>query len=180
MPVPEPLPTFDLYRALGLPPDAGPGAVEAAWRTAMKRHHPDQAGGDAAATERAKRLNVAHDWLADPVRRRRYDAARSSGRGATWRAVAPDEGRGSVAPPPHRPPAEPLPAPNRTEALLPIAAVAVIPLTFALLLGNGPILFVAGGIAAVLILYVAILLFVGLWTSRERERGRTRGRSDRR
>jgi len=183
MPIPEPIPTFDLYAALGLTPAAGPTAVELAWRSAMKRHHPDQAGDDPAATELAKRLNIAHDWLADPAHRRRYDDARRisvPGRPPTTRAAAPGGPErwppGSPRRPPDGPSMHAMAAPSRTEALLPIASVAVIPLTFALLLGNGPILFLAGVLAALLIVYVAVLLFVGLWTSRSREREDVSGR----
>jgi hypothetical protein len=54
------------------------GTIEAAWRSLMKRHHPDL--GAASSTERSIRLNVAHDWLTDPVRRSRYDADRGAAR----------------------------------------------------------------------------------------------------
>lgn len=70
----DPAPRLDLYRELEVHPDASPGTIEAAYRSLMKRSHPDLAGPDGLA--RAKRLNLAHDWLADPVRRATYDAAR--------------------------------------------------------------------------------------------------------
>jgi curved DNA-binding protein CbpA len=93
---PRPLvPTDDLYARLELPVTASAEAVEVAWRALLKRHHPDVAGGDADADERAKRINVAHDWLSDPELRDRYDrerlgrdgssAARTRGRGADGR-----------------------------------------------------------------------------------------------
>src|SRR5262245_51438587 len=68
------VPDDDLYATLELTPDASPEAIELAWRALLKRHHPDIAGDDAAALDRAKRINVAHDWLADPELRARYDA----------------------------------------------------------------------------------------------------------
>jgi curved DNA-binding protein CbpA len=71
----EPLPAFDLYAELGVQRLADADAVESAWRAAMRRDHPDIAGAP-AATARAARLNVARDWLVDPVRRTRYDAVR--------------------------------------------------------------------------------------------------------
>ncbi len=72
--MPGPLvPDDDLYARLGLEPEATPEAIELAWRALLRRHHPDVAGDSAAALEKAKRINVAHDWLADPELRARYD-----------------------------------------------------------------------------------------------------------
>lgn len=65
------LPTDDLYARLELPVDAAPEAIEIAWRSLLKRHHPDVAGE--SSLETAKRINIAHDWLADPALRARYD-----------------------------------------------------------------------------------------------------------
>jgi curved DNA-binding protein CbpA len=80
MPVPAPLvPDDDLYARLELGVDASPEAIELAWRALLKRHHPDVAGDDVVVLERAKRINVAHDWLADPALRARYDRDRSRG-----------------------------------------------------------------------------------------------------
>ncbi|MDP9483585.1 MAG: J domain-containing protein, partial [Chloroflexota bacterium] len=72
------LPTADLYARLELPPDAAPEAIEIAWRTLLKVHHPDVAGE--ASLEIAKRINIAHDWLGDPDLRARYDRSRSARR----------------------------------------------------------------------------------------------------
>ena len=68
------LPADDLYARLEVDVNASPEAIEVAWRALLKRHHPDVAGGDDAALDRAKRINVAHDWLSDPTLRARYDA----------------------------------------------------------------------------------------------------------
>jgi len=73
---PRIIPDDDLYARLELTPDASPEAVEVAWRALLKRHHPDVAGDDAAALDRAKRINVAHDWLGDPELRALYDRER--------------------------------------------------------------------------------------------------------
>ncbi len=70
------VPDDDLYARLEVAVDASPEAIELAWRALLKRHHPDVAGDGEAALERAKRINVAHDWLSDPGLRARYDAER--------------------------------------------------------------------------------------------------------
>ena len=76
--MPAPLvPDDDLYARLELELDASPEAIELAWRALLKQHHPDVAGDGAFALERAKRINVAHDWLADPSLRARYDRERA-------------------------------------------------------------------------------------------------------
>jgi len=74
-----PVPADDLYAQLDLPPDASPEAIEVAWRGLLRRHHPDIAGP--GGLERAKRINVAHDWLSDPGLRARYDRERGLSRG---------------------------------------------------------------------------------------------------
>src|SRR5262245_27667810 len=115
---PRPLiPADDLYARLELPVDSSSEAVEIAWRALLKRHHPDVAGGDADATDRAKRINVAHDWLSDPDLRARYDRERvrkpSGGNGAardrsSWAAPPAARGRsGATRGPLRRPAADP-------------------------------------------------------------------------
>lgn len=85
------LPTDDLYARLEVPVDASFETIEVAWRALLKRHHPDVAGSAPDADERAKRINVAHDWLSDPDLRSRYDRERTTGdrqaRTATRRAT---------------------------------------------------------------------------------------------
>ena len=99
------LPTDDLYARLELSMDASPEAIEVAWRALLKRHHPDVAGGGADADERSKRINVAHDWLADPELRARYDRERHPGAGRIARRGVP--------PPPRRRGPSPAPASPR-------------------------------------------------------------------
>ena len=70
------LPEDDLYARLEIAVDASPEAIELAWRALLKQHHPDVAGDDSVALERAKRINVAHDWLSDQALRARYDRER--------------------------------------------------------------------------------------------------------
>jgi curved DNA-binding protein CbpA len=75
--MPGPLiPDDDLYARLEVAVDASPEAIELAWRALLKQHHPDVAGDGTDALDRAKRINVAHDWLSDPALRRRYDTDR--------------------------------------------------------------------------------------------------------
>jgi len=100
------LPADDLYARLELPADATFEAVEVAWRALLKRHHPDVAGGAADADERAKRINVAHDWLSDPDLRARYDRERHPGRRLGRRGSTPRDAASRV--PTREAPARPL------------------------------------------------------------------------
>ena len=70
------IPEDDLYARLEVGIDASPEAIELAWRALLKRHHPDVAGDGESVLERAKRINVAHDWLSDTTLRARYDRDR--------------------------------------------------------------------------------------------------------
>ncbi len=74
MPPRPSLPADDLYARLEISVDASPEAIEVAWRSLLRRHHPDVAG--ATGLERSKRINVAHDWLSDATLRARYDRER--------------------------------------------------------------------------------------------------------
>ncbi len=67
------IPRFDLYAELEVSPTASVEVIEAAYKTLVKRHHPDVSEPD--DDHRIKRLNVARDWLVEPTRRRRYDDA---------------------------------------------------------------------------------------------------------
>ena len=73
------VPEFDLYGTLGVATDATSAEIEAAFRAAAKRDHPDLASGSNVATARMQRLNVARDWLTSVDRRERYDRARGVG-----------------------------------------------------------------------------------------------------
>jgi hypothetical protein len=70
------LPAFDCYRVLGVAASATEADIEAAFRAAAKRDHPDLHVDSDAATLRMQRLNIAREWLTDPDRRARYDEAR--------------------------------------------------------------------------------------------------------
>lgn len=80
------VPADDLYARLELPSDATPEAIEIAWRSLLRRHHPDVAGP--SGLDEAKRINVAHDWLSVPELRARYDHERGLRTSPTRRAPA--------------------------------------------------------------------------------------------
>lgn len=60
----------NFYETLEVSPQATPAEIEKSWRRLIRKHHPDL-GGD---IEMAKSVNQAHDVLADPGQRSRYDA----------------------------------------------------------------------------------------------------------
>lgn len=96
MPPRQTLPAGDLYGLLELPSNASLEAIEIAWRSLLRRYHPDVVGG--GSLELAKRINVAHDWLSDPDLRARYDRDR----GLTARPVRAER-RDDRRPSPPRP-----------------------------------------------------------------------------
>jgi DnaJ domain len=124
MPARPMLPGDDLYARLEVPANASFEAIEVAWRALLKQHHPDVVGGGADADDRAKRINVAHDWLSDPELRARYDrerrdrsgrpsarhdgAGRARARDGAWTPPTGDGRRGARAasPPLRRRPAD--------------------------------------------------------------------------
>src|ERR671935_1202562 len=62
----------DLYAVLGVARTASQAEIRAAYRRLAQARHPDHvAGSDAAMVA----LNLAYSVLADPERRRRYDAS---------------------------------------------------------------------------------------------------------
>ena len=107
------VPEDDLYGRLEVAVDASPEAIELAWRALLKRHHPDVAGDTLVALERAKRINVAHDWLSDSGLRARYDRERL-GLGA----IPPGRARTGVrhGRPPRAWPPQPAPRPTAARA----------------------------------------------------------------
>jgi molecular chaperone DnaJ len=65
----------DYYRVLGVPRDAGPDQIKSAFRELAKKHHPDRNRDNAkAAGERFKEISEAYEVLADPKKRKFYDA----------------------------------------------------------------------------------------------------------
>lgn len=69
---------LDLYEELEVSAKASPETIEAAYRSLVKRYHPDTAKDKVAAERRIKRINAARDVLMDPAARASYDLARAS------------------------------------------------------------------------------------------------------
>jgi DnaJ-class molecular chaperone len=69
----------DLYAVLHLDPQATPAEVHRAYRSLLRRHHPDTRPAPATQGEAATKHEMltqimdAHAVLADPIRRARYD-----------------------------------------------------------------------------------------------------------
>ena len=71
----------DPYQILGVSRTADADTIRRAFRKIAKTDHPDLNPGDAAAEERFKAANAAHDLLSDPERRARYDRGEIDGTG---------------------------------------------------------------------------------------------------
>src|SRR4030095_5636618 len=68
----------DYYALLGVSPDAPPEQIDAAYRRAMQRHHPN-ARATPQALDRLRDLNEAWRVLSDAGQRAEYDNARATG-----------------------------------------------------------------------------------------------------
>ena len=67
----------DFYEVLGVPRDAKPEEIKAAYRALALRRHPDLNAGDPRAAGVFMRLQAAYETLENPYLRARYDLARS-------------------------------------------------------------------------------------------------------
>ncbi len=71
----------DLYRELGVTPEAEPEVIRAAYRALAQRYHPDrQAGSSTLAAAKMARINHAYEVLRDPESRRNYDQTKRTSR----------------------------------------------------------------------------------------------------
>jgi len=61
------------YELLEIPFNASPAEIKAAYRRAVKKHHPDVAGNN--GNETIILINQAYELLTDPDRRKKYDSA---------------------------------------------------------------------------------------------------------
>jgi curved DNA-binding protein CbpA len=67
----------DLYRVLGLPPDASRAEIVHAYRRQVRAVHPDARPSDPGASARFRALAQAYEVLSDPARRDAYDQQRA-------------------------------------------------------------------------------------------------------
>lgn len=63
----------DYYKTLGVSKDASQDEIKKAYRTLVKKYHPDLHPGDEAAAEKFKEINEAHEVLSDETKRKNYD-----------------------------------------------------------------------------------------------------------
>lgn len=71
--------SVDLYKILGVSPDAGPDEIKKSYRRLAMKYHPDQNPGDTVAEERFKEVAHAYEVVSDPQKRRAYDRLRRTG-----------------------------------------------------------------------------------------------------
>src|SRR6476646_9187254 len=69
----------DYYKALGLDKKASAEDIKKAYRKLARQYHPDRNPGDKEAEEKFKEISAAHDVLADPEKRKEYDAGPAFG-----------------------------------------------------------------------------------------------------
>jgi len=115
------------YEVLGVPSDASPEAIRAAYRRLAREHHPDRA---VAGDGRMPTINEAYRVLNDPARRAVYDAglrARRMSGSARGPAAPAQERTAEPEPQPYPTPARPY-APTRVpwRTLLAAGTLAIV------------------------------------------------------
>lgn len=86
--------TKDLYRILGVAPDAPVAEIKKAYRRKAREMHPDLDPGNPWAEDEFKELSAAYQLLSDPVKRAQYDRGEIGPEGKRRRA------RADAGPPP--------------------------------------------------------------------------------
>jgi len=69
----------ELYKTLGVSKKASDEEIKKAYRKLARKYHPDRNPDDPAAEEKFKEISAAHDTLADPEKRKEYDAGGAFG-----------------------------------------------------------------------------------------------------
>jgi molecular chaperone DnaJ len=64
----------ELYKTLGVAKNASDDEIKKAYRKLARQYHPDRNPDDKGAEEKFKEISAAHDVLADPEKRKEYDA----------------------------------------------------------------------------------------------------------
>lgn len=64
----------DYYKVLGVDKNASQDDIKKAYRTLVKKYHPDLHPGDKEAAEKFKEINEANEVLSDEKKRKNYDA----------------------------------------------------------------------------------------------------------
>src|SRR3954451_3051167 len=71
----------ELYKTLGVSKKASDEEIKKAYRKLARQYHPDRNPDDPVAEEKFKEISAAHDVLADPEKRKEYDAGGMFGGG---------------------------------------------------------------------------------------------------
>lgn len=69
------------YEVLDVDQNASEQEIKKSYRKLSLQYHPDRNGGDAAATEKYKQINEAHEILSDPQKREQYNMELKFGQG---------------------------------------------------------------------------------------------------
>jgi len=72
----------DYYKTLGVGKNASDEEIKKAYRKLARKYHPDRNPDDKQAESRFKEISQAHDVLANPEKRKLYDAY-----GSDWQAA---------------------------------------------------------------------------------------------
>ena len=83
----------ELYKTLGVSKKASDDEIKKAYRKLARKYHPDRNPDDPAAEEKFKEISAAHDMLADPEKRKEYDAGGMFGGVRRPAAAVPSAGR---------------------------------------------------------------------------------------